>query len=311
MEVSVWRSCEGFPFRIRGCSPVFPGWASQPWRTPSTTLAGAETSYFWSLHKVPCYDYLSLRAFDSFAARWWNPCILVHLLHVFFFFSVTCDDCGGEKTSKAHWCWSLYLHFHWKIAISECSRDQGWATLCKCSSDLKVELLKGTSVYAISYLCHGGIICLLFFFCKAFLGIPGVNETLKNIHQSIRFIDCGNHEVGTEVKMSPSALNLLTQTDQALPDNWVRSVANKHMFWGFFCIVLEIASKRAKIDALSFLYVLCICSCSCGVKLLRATAEPKSREVAVPGGWDIYSRCLQNLHTDLQCPTYGWITMWS
>lgn len=56
------------------------------------------------------------------------------------------------------------------------------------------------------------------FFCKAFLGIPGVNETLKNIHQSIGFIDCGDHEVGTEVKMSPNALNLLTQTDQALPD---------------------------------------------------------------------------------------------
>lgn len=84
----VWRSCEGFPFRIWRCSPVFPGWASQPWRTPSKMLAGAEASYFWSLHKVPCYDYLNLRAFDSFAARRRNPCILVHLLHVFFFF---CD----------------------------------------------------------------------------------------------------------------------------------------------------------------------------------------------------------------------------
>lgn len=40
------------------------------------------------------------------------------------------------------------------------------------------------------------------------------------------------------------------------------------------------------------------------VKLPRATAESKSREVAL-AGWDIYSRCLQNLHTDLQCPTYG------
>lgn len=41
----------------------------------------------------------------------------------------------------------------------------------------------------------------MFCFCKAFLGIPGVNETLKNIHQSIGFIDCSDHEVGTEVKM--------------------------------------------------------------------------------------------------------------
>lgn len=49
-----------------------------------------------------------------------------------------------------------------KIAISECSCDQGRATLRKCGSDLKVELLKGTLVCAISCLCNGGIIWVFF-----------------------------------------------------------------------------------------------------------------------------------------------------
>lgn len=57
---------------------------SKPTMTHSTqTLAGAEMLYFWSLHRVTCYDYLRLTAFDSFAATLWNPSILVQILQDF------------------------------------------------------------------------------------------------------------------------------------------------------------------------------------------------------------------------------------
>lgn len=74
--------CVRGPFRIGGVV-LFPA-VSQPTSTRATqTPAGAETLYFWSLHRVPCYDYLKLAAFDSFAATLWNPSILVGLLRGF------------------------------------------------------------------------------------------------------------------------------------------------------------------------------------------------------------------------------------
>lgn len=70
------------PCRIGGA--VLFSLVRKPTVTHSTeTLAGAETFYFWSLRRVPCYDYLKLTAFDSFAATLWNPSILVQLLHDF------------------------------------------------------------------------------------------------------------------------------------------------------------------------------------------------------------------------------------
>lgn len=91
--------------------------------------------------------------------------------------------------------------------------------------------------------------------------------------------------------MSPSALNLLTQT----------FLATESALWQTnICLFLEIATEMLTAFYMYFAYVVVVV-----VKLPRAPAESKSREVALPGGWDIYSRCLQNLHTDLQCPTYG------
>lgn len=70
------------PCRIGGVV-LFP-LVSKPTMTHSTqTLAGAEMFYFWSLHRVTCYDYLKLTAFDSFAATLWSRSILVQIFHGF------------------------------------------------------------------------------------------------------------------------------------------------------------------------------------------------------------------------------------